>query len=267
MAGQEKFMTIAGIEAYKSKSFETPTGDTDRAALRSPAALQALTRPAPIPSASASTSSTSTSAFSASTSVKPSITNAAELPAGQELLCTAQFAFFSPEELRYYAYLRGNITAPATVKMDPFVKSDLSSSSTTTASASASTATTAAGTLDSGETLQSIMAQSAFADHCFEELRVYYLLAGRREVTSAEIRTYLGQAAPTPTPAPALPPAPGLPLPPLPTSSLATSLTVPATPAAPTSATAPQQPFMGGGSISTPLPIQPKATPSFSFKF
>ncbi|KAJ3531356.1 hypothetical protein NMY22_g8188 [Coprinellus aureogranulatus] len=259
MTAEEKFMTIAALEAYRTKSFEEvriddylkaytttgkppppcpeqPTGDMERQAL----GLPPLFKPyPPVPGPTASTSSL----FTASTATKPTTTNPADLPTGQEftaikvdgetyqsISCTAQYAFFSPEELRYYAYLRGNITAPPGVKMAPFVKSVVSPSSTTPA---------APATLDSGETLQSIIAQPAYADHSFEELRVYYLLAGRREVTSAEIRQYLGESAPVPPPVIAV------------------------TPAAPTVT---PQPVLGG-SISTPLTIQPKATPSFSFKF
>ncbi|KAF6752208.1 hypothetical protein DFP72DRAFT_905266 [Ephemerocybe angulata] len=274
MTTAEKFMNICALEAFKNKSFEevrvddylkaytttgkppppvpqTPVGDLERAALGLPPIFQ------PIPaSAVAGPSSSSTSSallvLTGASGAKPAITNPAELPVGQELnpikvdgetyqsiSCMPQYAFFSFEELRYYAYRSGHKAPPPGVRLDPFMKSVVTPSTTSNATPSA---------LDPPENLQNTASQPAFADHNFEELRVYYLLAGR-EVNSAEIRQYLGQPAVAP------PTLPGS-VSPLPTIGV----TAPTPPAAPSL-------FGGLGTPSLATPIQPKSTPSFSFKF
>lgn len=260
----EKFMTIAGLEPYANKSFEEvriddylkaytatgkapppcpqhPISDAERASMNLPPLFQPYVPPPP---AGASTSSTAPPIVP-----KPSVTNPAELPPGQNFValkvenetyqsisCTTDYAFFSPEELRYYAYLSGNKAPPPTVKMDPFVKSVVAPSAPVPGPGASP---------DQDENLQCITAQPAFADHNFEELRVYYLLAGRREVTSAEIRQYLGQVPAAPAvPAPPQPAAPA----PAPGPSLAGS-------------------SLFGNPISTAVTVQPKTTTPFSFKF
>ncbi|KAF9524734.1 hypothetical protein CPB83DRAFT_797510 [Crepidotus variabilis] len=132
---------------------------------------------------------------------KPKITNPTDIPLGQEfkmhiiaseryqcIVCMPEYEGFSTEELRYYAYMRGNINSPIPITMDPFVPLNKDSPAPTPVS-------NADGVSD--ENLQSQCALPDFARHSPEELRVAYLLYGR-EMTSAEL---LGPAAPTITPA------------------------------------------------------------------
>ncbi|KAF5354730.1 hypothetical protein D9756_005776 [Leucocoprinus leucothites] len=65
------------------------------------------------------------------------------------ICCSEPYTSFSPEELRYYAYQRGQKQPPS-------------------------------------DDLQSITTKPEFAQHSFEELRMVYLLSGQ-ELTSAEI--------------------------------------------------------------------------------
>ncbi|KXN87090.1 hypothetical protein AN958_09300, partial [Leucoagaricus sp. SymC.cos] len=65
------------------------------------------------------------------------------------ICCSETYSFFSPEELRYYAYQKGHKHPPT-------------------------------------DEMQSITARPEFSQHSFEELRVVHMLAGR-ELTSAEI--------------------------------------------------------------------------------
>ncbi|CAA7263121.1 unnamed protein product [Cyclocybe aegerita] len=138
------------------------------------------------------------------------IVNPAELPQGQEFRVTQfagekhhnivsmpQYDGFSPEELRFYAYSRGNITSPVTILMDPFV---LPAKETPKAPVVATT------TVDD-EQLQHICANTAHMRHSPEELRVAYFIHGR-EMTSAELMP--GATVPS-----AQPPAPIIPAAPL----------------------------------------------------
>jgi len=112
------------------------------------------------------------------------ITNPAELPPGQEfrllsangekyhcISCMPEYTNFSQEELRYYAYLAGNIRPPASVSMDPFVQLAKDKQEATPLIE---------------DQFQRISAQSQYDKHSHEELRIAFLLFGR-EMTSAEL--------------------------------------------------------------------------------
>ncbi|TFK22620.1 hypothetical protein FA15DRAFT_511233 [Coprinopsis marcescibilis] len=148
-------------------------------------------------------------ATSTASKITPTITNLTDLPVIQEfkankvdsesyqsIVCHPEYSFFSPEELRYHAYFKGQKMAPPTLKMDPFVLSSTPSSIP---------ATEVPAVADPRENMQSIACQPLFIDHSFEELRVAYMLSGK-ELNSAEIRQFLNLPGP---PTPAVPPTPG----------------------------------------------------------
>ncbi|KAF9465219.1 hypothetical protein BDZ94DRAFT_1254819 [Collybia nuda] len=96
---------------------------------------------------------------------------------------------FSPEELRFYAYMKGHKFPPSNVPPAPFViappSSSLGSSMGNRPLLSAPTLLTGAGA-GTGETVLHICAQAEYAGHSPEELRIACLRAGR-ELTSQEI--------------------------------------------------------------------------------
>ncbi|EAU92012.1 hypothetical protein CC1G_05999 [Coprinopsis cinerea okayama7 len=215
----QKFMTIGAMEGL-NKSFEEvriddylkaymTTGRPPQPCPQEPAsdvARSALGLPPLFKPYSASPPGTSSllSSTTATTTLAPVPTcrDPSQLPIGQEfkpakvdsetfhsIVAAAEYAFFSPEELRYYAYLKGNKLPPLSVKMDPFVMSTVTPTSTSTASTLPPT--------DSREKMESIVCQPLFADHSFEELRVFFMLAGK-ELNSAEIRQFFNQPAPAP---------------------------------------------------------------------
>lgn len=137
------------------------------------------------------------------TPTQEAYTDPAKLPAAQEfapyedpqervkyqsMCCQPEFQQFSPEELRYWAYLRGHKEPPQPVKMSPFPTSTLSSSSTSRPSLT-SYATTSVSS--SGDQMQSICAMPDYNGHSFEELRYEYI-KHHREMTSKEILASYG---------------------------------------------------------------------------
>ncbi|KAG2158652.1 uncharacterized protein EDB93DRAFT_557560 [Suillus bovinus] len=138
----------------------------------------------------------------ASIVAEKAITNPSDLPTiqvfqstktpieGQFQSITAQptFSFFSYEELRFYAYLSGNIMPPTTDILSsdnvptqvihPFYANDSVATAFTRASLGP----------DASDAYMSITASLKFDKHSFEELRLAYRLAGK-ELTSFEIST------------------------------------------------------------------------------
>ncbi|KAF8161612.1 hypothetical protein B0H34DRAFT_701782 [Crassisporium funariophilum] len=185
---------------------QVPTDEFERTALN----LPPLFKPLPVRPSSLAVA---LPLESSSLSVKPKITNAAQLPLGQEfrllstdgekyhcITCMSEYANFSQEEMRYHAYLAGNIKPPLQVQMHPFVPfvKDV----------------VAPVVPNSGEEqLLSISTQPQYEKHSHEELRVAFLLHGR-ELTSVELFQLQNPSA-TPalapptviaTPAPSIPP-------------------------------------------------------------
>ncbi|KAG6855600.1 hypothetical protein H0H87_000347 [Tephrocybe sp. NHM501043] len=118
--------------------------------------------------------------------------------------CDCAFTYWRRvQELRIYAYILGNKFPPSPIKMSPFVAAPhiASSSVSTSVSFSSTVQPGAAGTNTNGEQMMTISAQPQFAGHSLEELRVAYLRASGRELTSAEIRQLertTATAGPTP---------------------------------------------------------------------
>jgi len=104
------------------------------------------------------------------------------------IVCMPEFEGFSPEELRYYAYLRGNITSPVPITMEPFTASDQETSTTVTP------------TTTSDEKFQSQCTFPEYSKHSPEELRMAWMAFGR-EMNSNDL---LGSAVPHMPPAPSL---------------------------------------------------------------
>jgi len=140
------------------------------------------------------------------------ITNPAELPTAQEfrllsangekyhcISCMPEYTNFSQEELRYHAYLAGNIRPPASVVMDPFVQL---------------VKDTPEATPLVEDQFQSISAQSQYDKHSYEELRVAFLLYGR-EMTSAELLQQPPNPSANPSAIPIQPSASGRSIPPV----------------------------------------------------
>ena len=156
---------------------ETPTGDNERIAL----GLPVLFKPV---------SASSEPIFaSLVTPPKSKIVNAVDLPLGQEfkelvaeeryqtISCMPEYMGFAPEvreapfirvlalntsgqELRYYAYLRGNVMSPIPITMHPFVQPPPSNAATTSSN------TKLGDTSDTGkETLENISTQAAYIEH------------------------------------------------------------------------------------------------------
>ncbi|KIM36889.1 hypothetical protein M413DRAFT_448821 [Hebeloma cylindrosporum] len=120
--------------------------------------------------------------------------------AGEKYHCISampEYANFCQEELRYYAYLLGNKQSPVPIAMDPFVLPVKQVVTTPPASAE--------------ESLQSLVAQPAYAKHSPEELRVAYLLH-RRELTSAELIQLQNPSAFIPPSTAIAPPPPSTPI-------------------------------------------------------
>jgi len=169
---------------------QQPEDESQRTSLN----LPPLFKPQPIRNLTLATTSSSLSPFGilnrtgnstdAQLNSAARITNPAELPPGQEfrllsangekyycISCMPEYTNFSQEELRYYAYLAGNVRPPASVVMDPFVQL---------------VKDTPDATPLIEDQFQSISAQSQYNKHSYEELRVAFLLFGR-EMTSAEL--------------------------------------------------------------------------------
>lgn len=153
------------------------------------------------------------------------INNPAELPSDQNfrlfstngekyhcISCIPEYMNFSQEELRYYAYLVGNIKPSASVTMDPFVQS---------------VQATAATTPSSEDQFKSISTQPQYDKHSHEELRIAFLLYGR-EMTSAELLQLQNPSAILSPPAtePIMTAVPGFSIPP-PVFAAPTSMPVP----------------------------------------
>ncbi|KAL1700774.1 hypothetical protein EV121DRAFT_213500 [Schizophyllum commune] len=177
----------------------------------------------------------STGAIEAPPAPQEVYTDPAKLPPAQEFLvyedtnervkyqsicCHPSYVKFSPEELRYYAYLRGHKEPPTPVKMSPFgvVEASTSSSSSTSTSTSRPPISGYGGTASTSsrdDQYQSINAKPEYEGHSFEELRYEYLKHGR-ELTSKEIFASYGAnpAAAAPgfmSPGAAAPGAPAVP--------------------------------------------------------
>ena len=156
---------------------ETPTGDNERIAL----GLPILFKPV---------STSSEPIFAALvTPPKTRIVNPVDLPLGQEfkelvaeeryqtISCMPEYMGFalevreapflrvlalntSGQELRYYAYLRGNVMSPIPITMHPFVQPPQSSATTTSSNSKLG------DTSDTGkDTLEHISAQAAYIEH------------------------------------------------------------------------------------------------------
>ncbi|KAF5322501.1 hypothetical protein D9619_002193 [Psilocybe cf. subviscida] len=183
---------------------------------------------------------------SGSTTGKPRITDPKQLPAAQVFTMTQgppapsgasgekyyaisampEFAFFSIEELRYYAYLTGNKTPSAEVVPQPFMAETGPVAGPITVKVE-------------GETMENVSARPGYDKHSPEEFRVAYLLYGR-EMTSAELTAVQNPvAAPVATASLTAPrPAPttslfGAPVP------VPAPIAAPAPPAAPTLSSTP----------------------------
>jgi len=185
------------LKAYRSTGRppqpcpQQPEDESQRASLN----LPPLFKPRPIRNSPLATTTSSLLPFGTVDSTANStdvqldlaarITNPAELPPGQEfrllsangekyicISCMPEYTNFNQEELRYYAYLAGNIKPPASVVMDPFVPlvKHLLPDATPLVE----------------DQFQSISTQSQYDKHSHEELRVAFLLFGR-EMTSAEL--------------------------------------------------------------------------------
>ncbi|KAL1743796.1 hypothetical protein HDZ31DRAFT_64672 [Schizophyllum fasciatum] len=191
----------------------------------------------------------------------------------QSICCHPSYQAFSPEELRYWAYLGGHKEPPTPVKMSPFTIVPQASSSTSRPSL---TGYATANSSSSGDQMQSINASSDFNGHCFEELRYEFLKHGR-ELTSKEIFASYG-AAPPVAAAPGLAPSgaatglalpgttPGITLPgtaPPAIPGLAASSSFGGAPATPAPATAGMFTFSGAGAGPSPASFAagPPATP------
>ncbi|KAF7324528.1 hypothetical protein MKEN_00493500 [Mycena kentingensis (nom. inval.)] len=163
--------------------------------------LPPLFVPAPFPDAGGATTTSlfgaTTAASTPSTSSAPAITDPAKLPIAQTftplvqmnqgeretymtISVAAEYANWSPDELRYYAYLRGTRQPPPGTTMMPFLQPP------SVAASSSSSSAAGVPTGVDGEQLMSISARPEFAGHSFEELRVAYLRAGT-ELNSAQI--------------------------------------------------------------------------------
>lgn len=136
---------------------QVPTGDKERLALGLPPLFKPISEHDPVLAGRPKETN----------NAGPRKTNPADIPAAQDFkgekigaetfftICYSEpYTWFSPEELRYYAYQKGHKFPPA-------------------------------------DNLQSITTKPEFAQHSFEELRVVYMLAGR-ELNSAEITTATG---------------------------------------------------------------------------
>ncbi|KAG5717210.1 hypothetical protein E4T56_gene17221 [Termitomyces sp. T112] len=97
----------------------------------------------------------------------------------QTLSSMPLYQFYSLEELRTYAYLRGNKVSPTPITMAPFVIAPV----TPTCTSSDLTINSVSAFTDQ---LITITSQPQYSGHSLEELRVAFLQAGR-ELTSAEI--------------------------------------------------------------------------------
>lgn len=156
---------------------ETPTGDNERIAL----GLPILFKPVSTSSEPIFTSLV--------TPPKAKIVNPVDLPLGQEfkelvaeeryqtISCMPEYMGFAPEvryapflrvlalntsgqELRYYAYLRGNVMSPIPITMHPFVQPPPSNATTTSSN------TKLGDTSDTGkETLENISTKAAYIEH------------------------------------------------------------------------------------------------------
>ncbi|KAF9047843.1 hypothetical protein BJ165DRAFT_1403476 [Panaeolus papilionaceus] len=213
---------------------------------------------------------------------KPKITNPGDIPAAQEFsarvvpggtsgtnemfesICGMdEYAFFSLEEMRCYAYMRGQKLAPPGIKMDPFVVPKKEGSSGTPVPGS-------------NETLECITANALYDKHSTEELRIAYLLS-HREMTSAELLPGVPSVLP-PITTNLIPPATPLQLG-NPTSTTPLQLGVPPItplqigaapgvgsliPATPLALGAPQA---NTSLFGTPATTTPSTAPRFSFNF
>jgi len=173
-----------------------PTGERARAALGLPPLFQPYVE-----------GPDTIKAFSVQESSSVSFTDPQTLPLGQEfkwvdikatdngqeraryasISCMKEYINFSHEELRHYAYLKGQKTRPEII---PLVQ-DPSTNSTASPTPN----------LAPNEQFQSITTTAAFAGHSFEELRIAFLQSGR-ELTSEAMVQALSQ---TPVPPSALP--------------------------------------------------------------
>ncbi|KAI5891506.1 uncharacterized protein SCHCODRAFT_02629298 [Schizophyllum commune H4-8] len=198
----------------------------------------------------------------------------------QSICCHPSYQKFTPEELRYYAYLRGHKEPPTPVKMSPFgvveASTTSSSSSTSTSRPPISGYNGTASTSSRDEQYQSINAKPEYEGHSFEELRYEFLKHGR-ELTSKEIFASYGAntAAAAPgfmSPGAAAPGAPAVP-------GLGSALGAPAipglagafggagapgafgAPAAPSPAGMPMSAVPSGGMFGAGAPFAAGATP------
>ncbi|KAJ6592786.1 hypothetical protein B0H19DRAFT_1088526 [Mycena capillaripes] len=213
-----------------------PTDPSARAAQR----LPPLFVPAPFPGSAASTSAPGTfgaqpqifgagGGVGASTSSAAPITDPALLPLPQtfaqpvavpqapgasaldreafaSIAAAPEYSHWSPEELRYHAYLRGMRAPPPGTPLFEFVLPP---------AASSSSAPTFPGPLSvpagqDGEQYQSITCRPEFAGHSVEELRLSFLRTGA-ELTSAQILA--GVTSPPPSNPTSLTPGLSLPQP------------------------------------------------------
>lgn len=152
-----------------------------------------------------------------STERKPAIVDPNELPSGQEfrlysnggenyhaICCMPEYEKFSHEELRYYAYMKGNIKSPVPIVMHPYVQP-------------ARDFVPLPGAVE--DKLQSHCSELGYDRHSPEEFRVAFLLHGR-ELTSSELLLSHHQPGNVPGAVAPLPPPPLAPV----ASSMPTSI-------------------------------------------
>ncbi|KAJ7748966.1 hypothetical protein B0H16DRAFT_1552361 [Mycena metata] len=109
------------------------------------------------------------------------------------IVAAPEYSHWSPEELRYHAYLRGARIPPPTTQFFPF-----GANPAPVSQQNQNPLAPSAGGLpvpESGDTFMSITARPEFAGHSVEELRVSFLRTGA-ELTSAQIFTAAGQPLP-----------------------------------------------------------------------
>ncbi|KAF7303951.1 hypothetical protein MIND_00625800 [Mycena indigotica] len=107
--------------------------------------------------------------------------SAGEKETYMSIVLVPEYAHWSPDELRYYAYARGTRLPPPGTTMIPF----------TVAQASTSSGSALLPPTTDGEQFQSISARPEYAGHSFEEHRIAFLKAGS-ELTSAQIAATFG---------------------------------------------------------------------------
>ncbi|KAH8813462.1 hypothetical protein DL96DRAFT_1535638 [Flagelloscypha sp. PMI_526] len=120
----------------------------------------------------------------------------------QSVSAMPEYSNFSPEELRYYAYLQGRKDPPPGTTMAPFIRPSPSPVGGTPSIlfSGSGTGSPTASNPSGNEQFQAISALEQFNKHSLEELRVAWMQAGRppRDITSAELSPTSTAATPGP---------------------------------------------------------------------